>query len=73
MLTQPIVQTFIQNIIVVDKTHAVIVLATGTAKSNKEISENRKTLIDKAPLLQGVVHLDRKFRPEELHYKVVNY
>ena len=73
MLTQAIVQTFIQNIIVVDKTHAVIVLATGTSKSNKEISENRKAIINKAPLLEGIVHLDRKFKPEKLNYKVVTY
>ena len=73
MLSKTIVQTFIQNIIVVDKTHAVIVLATGTAKSNKEISENRKTIIDKVPLLEGVVHLERTFRPETLNYKVVVY
>ena len=73
MLTKTIVQTFIQNIIVVDKNHAVIVLATGTAKSNKEISENRKTIINKTPLLEGVVHLERTFRPETLNYKVVTY
>lgn len=73
MLTQVIIQTFIQNIIVVDKTHFVIVISTGVPKTNKKVSKHRKEIIELEPLLTGKVDLDRCFRLEKLHYKVVSY
>ena len=71
MITQPLLQTLIQNVIIVDKEHIVIVLADSDVHTNKEVSSRRKELIDKEAILKGVVHIDRPFRPETLYYKVV--
>ena len=71
MITQPLLQTLIQNVIIVDKEHIVIVLADSDVHTNKEVSNRRKELIDKEAILKGVVHIDRPFKPETLHYKVV--
>ena len=73
MLTQVIIQTFIQNIIVVDKHHVVVIIATTKAGSNKDVAEHRKEIIELPPLLENTVHVDRPFRPEKVHYKVVVY
>ena len=71
MITQPLLQTLIQNVIIVDKEHIVIVLADSDVHTNKEVSSRRKELIDKEAILKGVAHIDRPFRPETLYYKVV--
>ena len=73
MLTQVIIQTFIQNIIVVDKNNVVVVIATTKNGNNKEIAEHRKEIIDSPALLENTIHVDRPFRPEKVHYKVVVY
>lgn len=71
MIIQPLLQALIQNVIIVDKEHIVIVLADSDIHTNKEVSAKRKELIEKEPILKGVVHMDRPFRPETLYYKVV--
>ena len=71
MITQLLLQTLIQNVIIVDKEHIVIVLADSDVHTNKEVSSRRKELIDKEAILKGVAHIDRPFRPETLYYKVV--
>lgn len=73
MLIQVIVQTFIQNIIVVDKHHVVVIIATTKSGSNKDVAEHRNEIIKLPPLLENTVHVDRPFRPEKVHYKVVVY
>lgn len=51
--------------------NASTVLADSDIHTNKEVSAKRKELIEKEPILKGVVHIDRPFRPETLYYKVV--
>lgn len=51
--------------------NASTVLADCDIHTNKEVSVKRKELIEKEPILKGVVHIDRPFKPETLYYKVV--
>ena len=73
MLTKTIVSTFIQNILMVDKHHIVVVIATAKNGSNKEISAHREEIIKLEPLFKNPMNLERRFRPEKVHYKVVVY
>ena len=57
-------QALIQNVIIVDKEHIVIVLSDSDIHTNKEVSSKRKELMEKEAILKGVVHVDRPFRPE---------
>ena len=71
MITQPLLHALIQNVIIVDKEHIVIVLADSDIHTNKEVSAKRKELIEKELILKGMVHIDTPFRTETLYYKVV--
>lgn len=71
MITQPLLQALIQNIIVIDKQNIVVVLSDSDIHTNKEVSSRRHELVEKTPIVKGTVHIDRPFRPETLHYKVV--
>ena len=68
MITQPLLQTSIQNVIIVDKEHIAIALADSDVHTNKEVSSRRKEPIDKEAILKGVAHIDRPFSPENLYY-----
>ena len=61
----------IQNIIVIDKEHVVIVLSDSDIHTTHEVTKNRKEIVEKQAITKGTVHIDRPFRPETLHYKVV--
>ena len=70
-LTKSTVEAFIQAIIVVNKNELVFVLP-GEEKANyQQIKEARTELINRTKIIDGEVTLDRHFRPEHLHYKVV--
>ena len=56
MLTKTIVSTFIQNILMVDKHHIVVVIATAKNGSNKEISAHREEIIKLEPLFRFKVY-----------------
>ena len=47
MITQPLLQTLIQNVIIVDKQNIVIVLSDSFIHTNKEVSERSNELIEK--------------------------
>ena len=70
-ITKPIVETFIQSIIVVNK-HELVFVLPGEEKANYQfIKEHRKELANKGKIIEGTTKLERRFRPEQLHYKVV--
>lgn len=71
MITQPLLQSLIQNVIIVDKQNIVIVLSDSFIHTNKEVSERSNELIEKHQSGKGKVHIDRSFRPETLHHKAV--
>lgn len=71
MLTQELLRTLIQNILVVDKQHIVVVLSDSYTHTNAEIREKTKEIINAKPILEGTIHVARPFRPETLHYKAV--
>lgn len=71
MITQTLLQALIQNVIIVDKKHIIIILSDSDIHTNKEVSSKRKELMEKEAFLKGAVHIDRPFRPETLYYKVV--
>ena len=73
MLTKTIISAFIQNILVVDKNNVVVVIATAKNSSNKEVSAHREEIIKLEPLFENTVNLERRFRPEKVHYKGVVY
>ena len=70
-LTKPIVETFIQAIIVNSKTDIVFVLPNSEKLNYQSIKDKRYELVDREAIIDGNVKLDRHFRPEQLHYKVV--
>ena len=70
-LTKPIVDAFIQSIIVINKREVVFVLPNSEKANYIAIKEKRHDLINKEIIDDGDVKLDRHFRPEFLHYKVV--
>lgn len=43
MITQPLLQALIQNVIIVDKEHIVIVLTDSDIHTNKEVSAKKKS------------------------------
>ena len=47
MITQPLLQSLIQNVIIVDKQNIVIVLSDSFIHTNKEVSERSNELIEK--------------------------
>ena len=70
-LTEPIVQTCIESIIVVDK-HNIVFVVPNNEKANYEpIKERRAKLVEHTPVFEGNITYPRRFRPEHLHYKVV--
>lgn len=73
MINQPLLQSLVQNIIVVNKHNIVIVLTDTGIHKNKEVSDRRKELIEKKPILKNTVHVKRPFKSETLHYKVVMF
>ena len=70
-LTKPIVETFIQAIMVNSKTDIVFVLPNSEKLNYQSIKDKRYELVDREAIIDGNVKLDRHFRPEQLHYKVV--
>ena len=71
LITKQIIDTFISKIIVIKREEIVIVINGPTQADAKYLKEHRKTIVNNKPLLQGDIDLDRPFRPEHLHYKVV--
>ena len=70
-LTISIIDTFVQSIIVLNRKELVFVLP-GEEKFNYHvIKEKWFELIEHPSIIEGNVHLDRHFRPEYLHYRVV--
>jgi len=70
-LTKPIVNTCLQAIIVVNRHELVFVLPNNEKANYLYIKEKRASLVQHTPLLEGDVTLERRYRNEHLHYKVV--
>lgn len=70
-LTKPIVNTCLQAIIVVNRHELVFVLPNNEKANYLYIKEKRANLVQHTPLLEGDVTLERRYRNEHLHYKVV--
>ena len=70
-ITKSIIDTFIQSIIVLNRKELVFVLPSEEKVNYHVIKEKRFELIEHPSIIEGNVHLDRHFRPEDLHYKVV--
>lgn len=71
LLTVQIVQACIYRIIMINRENIVFVLSSGDIDKEREFNNIRKELVDREPILSGVVDLDRHFRPETVNYKVV--
>lgn len=59
-------------IIVVNRHELVFVLPNNEKANYRYIKEKRASLVEHTPLLEGDWTLERKFRDEHLHYKVVS-
>lgn len=70
-LTKPIVNTCLQAIIVVNKHELVFAFPNNEKANYRSIKEQRTSLVEHTPLLEEDVTLERRFRDERLHYKVV--
>ena len=71
LITKQIIDAFIAKVIIIDRQHIVIVIRVTEGLGNDYIKEHRYEIIDNDPILTGQVHLDRRFKPEDLEYKVV--
>lgn len=69
--TKPIVNTCLQAIIVVNRHEQLFFLPNNEKANYHYIKEQWASLVEHTPLLEGDVTLERKFRDEHLHYKVV--
>ena len=70
-LSKPIVNTCLQAIIVFNRHELVFVLPNNEKANYLYIKEKRASLVQHTPLLEGDVTLERRYRNEHLHYKVV--
>lgn len=70
-ITKSIVDTFIQSIIVLNRKELVFVLPSEEKVNYHIIKGKRFELIEHPSIIEGNIHLDRHFKPEDLHYKVV--
>ena len=71
MITKSIINAFIRRVILIDKRHVVIVVAANKDTTMAELKANRKEIANRPVLLEGDVEVDRPFKLEHLHYKVV--
>ena len=71
MLSKELIDSFIFTILVEDKNNVVVVINVSQNDSIKDIIAKRKSIIDFEPIYSSTTHLDRRFRPETINYKIV--
>lgn len=71
MITKSIIDVFIRGVILIDKHYIVIAIMTNKDTTIGELKTKRKEIAQKLSALEGNIEVDRPFKSEHLHSKVV--